>query len=91
MVNNNWKKENNPQKTSPSAIVHPPLTCLSHPKEKTIYRPAPQATDGSFLNVPKIPSVPLPEKAIYQSSFHGSNKQESGILSSIQGSAIDSP
>lgn len=45
-------------------------TCLSHPKEKIIYMLAPQATTGSFLNVSKIPSVPLPEKAIYQSSFH---------------------
>lgn len=91
MVNINWRKENNPRKTSHSAIIHPPPTCLSHPKEKTIYMPAPQAIGGSFLNVPKIPSVPLHEKAIYQSSFHGSNKQDSHILSSIQGSAIDSP
>lgn len=91
MVNNNWRKENNPWKTSPSAVTHPPPTCLSHPKEKAIYMLVPQATGGSFLNVSKIPSVPLPEKAIYASSFHGSNKQESGVLSSIQGSAIDSP
>lgn len=60
-----------------SYVLLPPIFLI--PKQKKFHWLVLQATGGSFLNVSKIPSDPLPEKAICQSSFPMSIVKQAGI------------